>query len=54
MVNPRQANNAYARQNADCPHLTFVLDPVYLGRTKQVKQQIVETLSVIGLFIKSR
>jgi transposase-like protein len=40
----------YRCQNADCPYRTFVLNQTYPGRTKQVKQQIVEmTLNGSGI-----
>lgn len=40
----------YRCQNADCPYRTFVLNQTYPGRTKQVKQQIVEmTLNGSGV-----
>ena len=40
----------YRCQNADCPYRTFVLTQAYPGRTRQVKQQIVEmTLNGSGV-----
>ncbi|MBV9385449.1 MAG: IS1 family transposase [Chroococcidiopsidaceae cyanobacterium CP_BM_ER_R8_30] len=45
-----EGKQRYRCQNADCPHRTFTLDPVYPGRTRQVKQQIVEmTLNGSGI-----
>ncbi len=40
----------YCCQNFNCPYRTFVLTQTYLGRTRQVKQQIVEmTLNGSGV-----
>jgi transposase-like protein len=40
----------YRCQNSDCPYRTFVLTQTYPGRTRQVKQQIVEmTLNGSGV-----
>ena len=40
----------YLCQNADCPYRTFVLTQTYPGRTREVKQQIVEmTLNGSGV-----
>ncbi len=40
----------YRCQNADCPYRTFVLTQTYPGRTREVKQQIVEmTLNGSGV-----
>ena len=40
----------YRCQNCDCPYGTFVLKQTYPGRTRQVKQQIVEmTLNGSGV-----
>lgn len=40
----------YRCQNCDCPYRTFVLNQTYPGRTRQVKQQIVEmTLNGSGV-----
>lgn len=40
----------YRCQNSDCPYRTFVLNQTYPGRTRQVKQQIVEmTLNGSGV-----
>ncbi|MBD2309926.1 IS1 family transposase [Chroococcidiopsis sp. FACHB-1243] len=40
----------YRCQNTNCPYRTFVLSQTYPGRTRQVKQQIVEmTLNGSGV-----
>lgn len=40
----------YRCQNSECPYRTFVLDQTYPGRTRQVRQQIVEmTLNGSGV-----
>ena len=40
----------YRCQNKNCPYRTFVLNQTYPGRTRQVKQQIVEmTLNGSGV-----
>lgn len=40
----------YRCQNENCPYRTFVLNQTYPGRTRQVKQQIVEmTLNGSGV-----
>ena len=40
----------YRCQNKNCPHRTFIWDQTYPGRTRQVKQQIVEmTLNGSGV-----
>jgi transposase-like protein len=50
MVNRRRAFQRYRCQNPDCPYQTFILNPTYPGRTRLVKQQIVEmTLNGSGI-----
>lgn len=45
-----EGKQRYRCQNQDCPYRTFTLNPTYLGRTRQVKQQIVEiTLNGSGV-----
>ncbi len=40
----------YYCQNTDCPYCTFILTQTYPGRTREVKQQIVEmTLNGSGV-----
>ncbi len=38
----------YRCQNADCPYRTFVLTQTYPGRTREVKQQIVEMTTPVA------
>lgn len=45
-----EGKQRYRCQNFDCPYRTFSLNPTYPGRTRQVKQQIVEmTLNGSGV-----
>jgi transposase-like protein len=40
----------YRCQNPDCPHQSFVLDPVYKGRLPDIKQQVIEmSLNASGI-----
>jgi transposase-like protein len=45
-----EGKQRYRCQNDECPHRTFTLNSAYPGRTRQVKQQIVEmTLNGSGV-----
>ncbi len=45
-----EGKQRYRCHNPDCPHRTFTLDSAYPGRTRQIKQQIVEmTLNGSGV-----
>ena len=45
-----QGKQRYRCQNPDCPYRTFILNQTYPGRSRQVKQQIVEmTLNGSGV-----
>jgi transposase-like protein len=45
-----EKNQRYLRQNDDCPYTTFILDHSYAGRSRAVKQQIIEmTLNGSGV-----
>lgn len=45
-----EGQQRYRCQNLECPYRTFILNPTYPGRTRQVKQQIVEmTLNGCGI-----
>jgi len=45
-----EGKQRYRCQNPDCPYRTFILNPIYPGRTRQVKRQIVEmTLNGSGI-----
>jgi transposase-like protein len=37
-----EGKQRYLCKNPECPHRTFILDCSYLGRTRSVKQQIIE------------
>ncbi|WP_250126813.1 IS1 family transposase [Chroococcidiopsis sp. CCMEE 29] len=37
-----QGKQRYLCKNPECPYRTFILDHSYAGRTRQVKQQIIE------------
>ena len=45
-----EGKQRYRCQNPDCPYRTFILNQTYPGRSRQVKQQIVEmTLNGSGI-----
>ncbi len=45
-----EGKQRYRCQNSDCPYRTFILNQTYPGRSRQVKQQIVEmTLNGSGV-----
>jgi transposase-like protein len=45
-----EGKQRYRCQNPDCPYRTFILNQTYPGRSRQVKQQIVEmTLNGSGV-----
>src|SRR6266581_216131 len=38
----RTGKQRYRCQNADCPHVSFVLNPAYQGRLPEIKEQVVD------------
>ena len=49
-ANRQEGKQRYRCQNENCPYRTFTLNPTYPGRTREVKQQIVEmTLNGSGM-----